>query len=145
MLIGTLDPECDEKEYVDPDNFNGSFTRDWTRQVWRTAQRLPQLGIPNSAQGVVGLYDVTPDWTPIYDMSSLDGYYMAIGTSGNQFKNAPMIGELMGELVSQVEGGHNHDEDPIFLHLKQLDRSINTGFYSRQRVQHVESSGSVLA
>ena len=28
--------------------------------------------------------DVSDDWIPIYDQSSLPGYYMAIGTSGNQ-------------------------------------------------------------
>ena len=28
------------------------------------------------------------DWLPIYDRTYLDGLYVAIGTSGNQFKNA---------------------------------------------------------
>ena len=63
--------------------------------MWRAALRIPTLCIPNTAQGIVDLYDVTPDWNPIYDKSSLPGYYMAIGTSGNQFKNAPVVGDLM--------------------------------------------------
>ena len=53
-------------------------------------QRLPSLGIPSSVRGVTDLYDVTDDWIPIYDKSRVPGFYMAIGSSGNQFKNAPV-------------------------------------------------------
>ena len=81
LLIGSLDPGCDARQVVDADDFNTALTEQWTCQVWRAAQRIPTLGIPNTARGVVGLYDTTPDWVPIYDRSSLDGYYMAIGTS----------------------------------------------------------------
>ena len=130
MLIGTLDPPCDEKEFVDPDDYNTSLTAHWTRQVWRTAQRIPTLGIPNTAQGIVGLYDATPDWNPIYDCSSLGGYYMAIGTSGNQFKNAPMNGALMAELITRIEAGQDHDNDPVSLHLSHLDRHISIGLFA---------------
>ena len=38
---------------------------------------------------------------------------MAIGTSGNQFKNAPVVGHLMAELIDKVEHGHDHDNDPV--------------------------------
>jgi glycine/D-amino acid oxidase-like deaminating enzyme len=145
ILIGSLDPEGDEREFVDPDDYNTSLSEQWTRQVWRTAQRIPALGIPNTARGVVGLYDVTPDWTPIYDRSSLGGYYMAIGTSGNQFKNAPIIGQLMATLVSAVEAGHDHDKDPLEFYLEHLERPISLGFYSRLRRSHGEGGGTVLA
>jgi len=37
------------------------------------------------------------DWIPIYDRSSLSGYYLAIGTSGNQYKNGPAIGLVLSE------------------------------------------------
>lgn len=145
MLIGSLDPECDEKEYVDADDYNRGFTGQWTEQVWRTAQRLPDLGIPNIAQGVVGLYDATDDWVPVYDKSSLPGFYMAIGTSGNQFKNAPMIGGLMAELVAACESGRDHDNDPLQFELPNVGRSIDLGFFSRKRDSHSETSGTVLA
>jgi len=36
---------------------------------------------------------------------------MAVGTSGNQFKNAPVVGHLMAELIDRVEHGHDHDHD----------------------------------
>ena len=34
---------------------------------------------------------------------------MAIGTSGNQFKNAPVVGKMMAKLIKEVEGGRDHD------------------------------------
>ena len=121
------------------------MTDQWRAQVWRTAVRIPTLGIPNTATGVVGLYDATPDWIPIYDKSTLPGFYMAIGTSGNQFKNAPMIGTLMAELITRIEGGQDHDTNPVQLHLEGLNRDINLGFFSRLRKAHSETSGTVLA
>jgi len=93
----------------------------------------------------VGLYDTTPDWIPIYDKSSLPGFYVAIGTSGNQFKNAPMIGPVMAELITRVENGQDHDLNPVQFHLPRLGRVINLGFFSRKRPSHSETSGTVLA
>ena len=145
MLIGSLDPKCDASDYVSADNYNTELTGQWTRQVWRAAQRIPALSIPNTAQGVVGLYDATPDWIPIYDKSSLPGFYMAIGTSGNQFKNAPVIGDLMARLITACEAGHDHDSDPVTFHLPALNRAISLGFFSRHRSVHSKTSGTVLA
>jgi hypothetical protein len=45
---------------------------------------------------------VTEDWVPIYDKSALPGYYMAIGTSGNQFKNAGVAARLVSEMIECV-------------------------------------------
>jgi sarcosine oxidase subunit beta len=113
--------------------------------VWRAALRMPTLCIPNTAQGIVDLYDMTPDWNPIYDKSSLPGYYMAIGTSGNQFKNAPVVGDLMAKLITDCENGHDHDSDPVRFYLPALDHDIDLGFFSRKRALHTEGSGTVLA
>lgn len=145
ILIGSLDPPCDARDYVDADHYNTELSEQWTRQVWRAAQRIPTLSIPNRALGVVGLYDATPDWIPIYDKSSLAGYYMAVGTSGNQFKNAPVIGDLMARLISACESGQDHDENPVSLHLPGIDRTIDLGFFSRHRALHAKTSGTVLA
>ena len=79
----------------------------------REAQRIPNLPIPNDMQGVVDLYDCSDDWLPIYDKSDLPGFYMAVGTSGNQYKNAPVAGALMAELIDSVQAGHDHDRDPL--------------------------------
>ncbi len=145
ILIGSLDPPCDEKNYVDTEHYSTELTEQWTRQVWRAAQRIPTLSIPNTARGLVGLYDATPDWIPVYDKSSFPGYYMAIGTSGNQFKNAPLIGDLMARLVMTCENGQDHDADPVGFHLPGLNRTVNLGFFSRLRNLHSKTSGTVLA
>jgi sarcosine oxidase subunit beta len=94
--------------------------------------------------GVVDLYDVTDDWIPIYDRSDLPGFYLAIGTSGNQFKNAPIAGELMANIIEATQAGNDQDAAPIDFYLKYIDRSVSSGFYSRLREVNQNSSFSVL-
>ncbi|MBM09089.1 MAG: FAD-dependent oxidoreductase [Magnetovibrio sp.] len=145
LLLGSEDPECDPREWIDnPDTFDGNFTEQWRTMVMRMAQRLPELGIPEQARGVVGLYDVSDDWMPIYDKSDLPGYYMAVGTSGNQFKNAPVAGKLMAQLVMACEKGHDHDNDPLIFHLENINREISLGAFSRRREVNKNSSFSVI-
>ena len=146
MLVGSIDPKCDSLEWVaDPDDFNREVTEArWKAQVYRMGLRVPELEIPNRAKGVVDLYDATEDWIPIYDRSSLDGFYMAVGTSGNQFKTAPMVGHLMAELVVACESGHDHDEDPVTVRAPYTGLLLNVGFFSRNRASHQDSSFSVL-
>ncbi|MEM9108038.1 MAG: FAD-dependent oxidoreductase, partial [Pseudomonadota bacterium] len=134
ILIGSEDPECDKKEWVDdPDSFDDRFSEQWNVLVMRMAQRLPGLRIPSKTRGVVALYDVTDDWMPIYDRSDLNGFYMAVGTSGNQFKNAPVAGKMMTALVEACENGQDHDRDPVMFHLDHLDMDISLGAFSRNR------------
>lgn len=144
VLIGSENPACDPMEWVDPDTMNENLTDQATSQVMRVAQRVPELGIPRHLGGVVACYDVTPDWIPIYDKSDLGGFYLAIGTSGNQFKNAPVVGEMMAEMIAAGESGVDLDQTPLPFRLKQLDRTIDTGFFSRNRRVNDESSFSVL-
>ena len=145
ILIGSEDPDCDPKEWIeDPDNFNRQITdAQYKAQVYRLAKRVPSLGIPNKQQGVVDLYDCSDDWIPIYDKSDLDGYYMAVGTSGNQYKNAPVVGGMMAEMIDRIEKGYDHDRNPIQYALPHTGISINTGFYSRLREINRDSSFSV--
>ena len=145
ILIGSEDPECDGHSWVDdPDDFDESHTDLWSTYVMRAGQRVPAMGVPNQARGVVALYDTTEDWTPIYDRSSLPGWYMACGTSGNQFKNAPTAGRIMTAIVDATERGHDHDADPIRFRLPNLDREIGLQAYSRRRELNADSSFSVL-
>jgi len=145
VLIGSEDPPCDELEWVEnPDEYNKSFTYQWETQVMREAQRLTGLGIPIQTNGLVDLYDVADDWIPIYDTSDLPGFYMAVGTSGNQFKNAPVVGKLMAELIQQVEAGREHDSDPVSIHMPYTGRTCDIGFFSRRRTLNPDSSYSVI-
>ncbi|RLB37965.1 MAG: FAD-binding oxidoreductase, partial [Deltaproteobacteria bacterium] len=145
ILVGSEDPECDPQEWIDdPDNFNRSITdAQYKAQVYRLARRISSLGIPNKQLGIADLYDCSTDWIPIYDKSDLKGYYMAIGTSGNQYKTAPVVGVLMAELIEYCESGNDHDKKPLQLHLKHIDTTIDIGFFSRKREINKESSFSV--
>jgi sarcosine oxidase subunit beta len=146
LLVGSQDPECDPKEWVDdPDDFNREVTEEqWRSQVYRMALRLPSLPIPSRPKGIADLYDVSDDWMPIYDRSDLSGFYLAIGTSGNQFKNAPMAGRIMAELITACEAGHDHDRDPVKVVAPYTGLTLDVGFYSRNRDVNRDSSFSVL-
>lgn len=145
VLIGSEDPECDALEWVeDPDDYDKEFSSQWKTQVMREAQRLKGLPVPESRQGLVDLYDVSDDWIPIYDGSDLPGFYMAVGTSGNQFKNAPVVGKLMAQLIEEVEGGRDHDADPVTFHMKYTKWDCDVGFFSRLRTINPDSSFSVI-
>lgn len=145
ILVGSEDPECDAHQWVESDvDYPRDFTDQWTTQAMRYAQRVPSLGIPSRTRGVVDLYDASTDWIPIYDKSSLGGYFMACGTSGNQYKNAPIAGKMMAALVDYCTAGNDHDVTPLRFRLPYIDREINVGFYSRKRPINAESSFSVL-
>jgi sarcosine oxidase subunit beta len=153
FLIGSEDPECDTHEWVDPDEFyagKGGHGRDnqlteaqWKAQTYRCAKRVASMQIPNQPRGVCDLYDCSDDWIPIYDKSDMKGFYMAIGTSGNQYKNAPVVGVMMAELIDACEKGLDHDEDPFQFTLRHIGRTINVGFFSRKREINYDSSFSV--
>ena len=143
LLVGSTDPACDEPQLVSPDNTDQAMTDQWTLQVMRAAQRFPELAIENRARGTVGLYDVSDDWVPLYDKSPLAGFFLAIGTSGNQFKNAPMIGDIMLAIIQTELAGIDHDRFPTQLRLAEVDRTVDLAFYSRLRKVH--ATRSVLA
>lgn len=145
LLIGGSEPECDELEWVeDPDTVSMSVRPEqFETQALRAAKRFNDITIPNRPRGVVGVYDVSADWTPIYDRSEADGFYQAVGTSGNQFKNAPMVGELMAGLIDAVEAGHDHDGDPVRIPLEHTGGELNLGTFSRLRTP-AGTSGNVM-
>jgi len=127
ILIGSEDPECDPHQWVENDtDYNRDFTDQWTTQAQRYGQRVPSLGIPQRAKGIVDLYDASTDWLPIYDKSSLPGFYMACGSSGNQYKNAPIAGKLMAAMVDYCEAGNNQDESPLQFNLPYINHTIDS-------------------
>jgi sarcosine oxidase subunit beta len=153
FLIGSEDPKCDPKVYPDPDDFyagkggpgedNQLTEAQWKAQCYRLGRRVPTLRVPNQPRGVVDLYDCSDDWIPIYDKSDMKGFYMAIGTSGNQYKNAPVVGAMMAELIDACQKGLDHDAKPYRYKLRYIARSLNVGFFSRKRQINTNSSFSV--
>ena len=67
-----------------------------------------------------------------------------MGTSGNQFKNAPFVGKLMFKLISEVEAGVDHDNNPVEIVGEYTGHKINIGTYSRKRKINENSSGTVM-
>ena len=82
------------------------------------------------------------DWTPIFDRSAIDGYYMAVGTSGNQFKNGPIIGQIMATLIDAVESGHDHDAHPVHMTCTHTGLDLDIGQFSRLR-EPADTGGNV--
>lgn len=146
LLIGSEDPPCDAHVWVyepEAEDWRG-HTEQSRIQAMRMAQRAPSIGVPNRPQGVVDLYDVSDDWIPIYDRSSLPGFYMACGTSGNQFKNAPVAGRMMAAIIEHEAQGGDQDTDPVVLSLPYTHGELPTRFFSRRREINRDSSFSVL-
>ena len=69
---------------------------------------------------------------------------MAVGTSGNQYKNAPVVGALMATLIEQVEAGRDHDREPVRFSMRYTGRECDVGFFSRLREINPDSSFSVI-
>jgi sarcosine oxidase subunit beta len=145
FIIGGLEPECDPLVWIaDPDVFDENPTPEvWEAQTTRAARRITTLGVPNRPSGIAALYDVSDDWLPVYDRTDLDGFYVAIGTSGNQFKNAPMVGLLMKDLIEACEEGRDHDTDPVVVNGPVTGLAIDLGQFSRRRTVHA-TTNSVL-
>jgi glycine/D-amino acid oxidase-like deaminating enzyme len=146
-LVGGTEPECDELEWVEPDKVDEvNMTRTvevFESQTYRFARRFPAAQIPSAPVGVVGVYDVSSDWTPIYDKTDVPGFYVAIGTSGNQFKNAPGAGLIMAHLINQVEKGADHDNQAVVYQCTKSESAINLGTFSRKRARNL-TSGTVM-
>ena len=80
---------------------------------------------------------------PVYDRTDLPGHYTAIGTSGHQFKNAPMIRPLMTRLIEACQSGHDHDRSPVQVTGPATGNAIDVGRFSRRRSRH-STTNSVL-
>jgi sarcosine oxidase subunit beta len=145
LLLGGTEPKCDPLEWIDdPDHFNEQPTIEhWETYMLRLARRLPEFGVPTRPVGLAALYDASDDWVPIYDRSSLAGFYMACGTSGNQFKNAPLAGQFIRALVDAADAGIDHDAEPVQFTGPLTGLPINLGAFSRRR-DKTQTSGTVM-
>jgi sarcosine oxidase, subunit beta len=86
---------------VDPDKYNEAADGDWLPMVrQRLSRRYPAMHRGYGRGGYGALYAITPDWHPIMDkLPNLEGAYCAVGFSGHGFKMAPIVGQLMAELI----------------------------------------------
>lgn len=146
LIVGGTEPECDELQWLrDPDDYHVHATPPvYTAQLYRAARRLPTLQVPGTPRGVAGVYDVSDDWTPVYDRTELPGYYVAIGTSGNQFKNAPVVGRFLTAIIDACENGRDHDQHPVHLELPRTGLTVDLSHYSRLRPTGRHGGSSVM-
>lgn len=143
--LGGTEPDCDELHWVaDPDEFDPYPTvEQFETSMMRAARRVPEFGIPHRPVGLAALYDVADDWVPIYDRSDLEGFYMACGTSGNQFKNAPLAGKFLAAIIDAGTTGHDHDREPVQFVGTRTGRTIDLHSFSRLR-DRTASAGNVM-
>lgn len=146
LLVGGTEPACDELIWVDDvDAANVNPTASiFEAQVTRAARRFPEMPVPNKVRGIAAVYDLADDWTPIYDRTELSGYYVAIGTSGNQFKNGPLVGKLIASIVSATEAGQDHDVEPVIYTGEHTGLRIDLSAFSRKRPVNTSSTGTVM-
>lgn len=144
-LVGGTEPECDELHWIDdPDNYDEYPTvEQFEVSMMRIARRVPEFGVPHRPVGLAALYDASEDWVPLYDKSDLPGFFMACGTSGNQFKNAPLAGQFMKAIIDAEAAGIDHDATPVQFPGRRTGRTINLGAFSRRR-EKSETSGTVM-
>ena len=146
LWIGGTEPECDGYDWVDdPDAADPRPTRTrFEAQVTRAARRLPGLTVPSRPKGIAGVYDVAEDWTPIYDRTDADGFYVAMGTSGNQFKNAPLVGRFLTTIIDADEGTRSRGETGPQYVGEHTGHRIDLSTYARNRARNTASSGTVM-
>jgi sarcosine oxidase subunit beta len=145
LTIGSIDPACDHPQHDlnTVADFEESLGHPWERQVHRAGLRLPTMPVPNTSVGVAHMYDKSDDFTPVYDKTALPGFYTAIGTSGNQFKNCGVIGHVMSDLIEKCENGQDHDKEPIQVLLPHTQQTLNMGTFSRLREKNVSTGGVI--
>ncbi len=92
----------DETQHpMDPELLGGGVSfEEAALALERTSRSFPPLAEGEYQRGYAGAFDITPDWMPILDESSLRGFYIAVGFSGHGFKLAPAVGDLMAELIT---------------------------------------------
>ncbi len=145
LIVGSTDPKCDDLDWVDdPDDFNDAITDAyWERQCFRLMKRIPSIRL-GPKRGLCSLYDVTvSDWYPIVDRTDLPGYYVCIGTSGSSFKTAPVLGQMVAQLIESCENGRDVEQHPVQLPLPRTGITIDTAFLSRKRGE-LQSTGTVI-
>ncbi len=100
-LSGSLEAS-EAANKVDPDHYAETVDMEFNIEMAEfTEHRVPAMSEAEIRKGWAGLYDVTPDWHPILGrMPGLEGFICAYGWSGSGFKMAPVVGEMIADLVT---------------------------------------------
>ena len=117
-----------EEEGPGPDEYNQGLDMPMVESAMlRLVKRIPAMSQALFQGGWSGLFTTTPDWHQILDrVDGIDGLFCAVGFSGHGFKESPMIGLTMAELITQ---GHASTIDISMLNM----RRFNEGKLMRSR------------
>jgi glycine/D-amino acid oxidase-like deaminating enzyme len=98
-LTGFLD--ADEPNHpLDPEALGSDVGFDEVARIMERASRcMPALTEARYQRGYAGAFDITPDWMPVLDQTSVRGLYVAAGMSGHGFKLSPAVGRMMADLI----------------------------------------------
>jgi glycine/D-amino acid oxidase-like deaminating enzyme len=100
LHAGTVTGE-ELQDPVDPDHYNEAADGSWLPGIrQRLSRRYPAMHRGYGRGGYGALYGITPDWHPVLDrLPGIEGAYCAVGFSGHGFKLAPVVGQLLAELI----------------------------------------------
>jgi sarcosine oxidase, subunit beta len=86
----------------EPEGINHQSSWQFLREMAATVTTLlPRLAGLNVIRQWAGVYDMSPDRQPILGASdALQGFFTAAGFSGHGFMIAPIVGQLMAELIT---------------------------------------------
>ena len=99
---------------VDPDTYaRGVSNEEVGRYLKAAAARMPVLATGAIWGGWAGIYDESIDAHPIVDaVPGADGFYCALGMSGNCFKISPRLGKLLADRI--IDGPQASPELGLF-------------------------------
>ena len=108
-----------EDENIGPDEFNQGVDMPVVARAFENvAKRIPGLATSLFRGGWSGLFTTTPDWHPVLDaIEGISGLYVAVGFSGHGFKLSPMVGKVMGEILTS---GYSKTIDVSALNAKRF-------------------------
>ena len=132
MLVGSLETSETKDKVDDPDAYpeTADFER-ITHYSERLTRRYPAMSGGSFLNGYASLYDVTPDWQPILDaLPGVDNLYCATGSSGHGFKLAPVVGEMMADLV--LDGKRPEDDINMFAFERFATGELVGGKYAQK-------------
>ncbi|HLZ09268.1 MAG TPA: FAD-binding oxidoreductase, partial [Chloroflexota bacterium] len=116
-------------EFVNPDDYNeGVDPRQIVENSGRIARRFPIMQDGLSRGGYSGVYDNTPDHEPVLGaVSDYPGLYVDFGWSGHGFKHAPVIGDILSDVILHG-GSEGYDLRPFrFTRFREEDLITSRG------------------
>jgi len=83
-------------------SFELKFPEDYDERIFaKSLKKVPSLASASISYAVTGLYEMTPDANPIVSsIPEIEGLYCCAGFAGHGFMHAPVMGELVSEMMS---------------------------------------------